>query len=379
MKLNPIIGIKIYLCIIIISVLQSCSLLSMIVDQEFVKISDTLDLSLKSNKLTFPVSINDKETYLFFDTGSGSPLLYDDSALNDIKPVKISKFGSINNFGNKLDFYRTPLKLKTQLFKSDNTVFAVIPDFYAINECSKREVKGVFYGIYFKDKILNINFEKEKLFMFDSLKNKDYTEIESKFFKMTQILIKLKVNGISEWFHFDTGNVLYPMVLDQKSEIIKDSEHDFNVKSNRLSLTEKLNTIYFYQNVKVNFGNDQVDSYVVSNDGFEKYELNNVGLQLIKNYNWIIDYKNHKVYYENYKESELNIIKISKNYLNKCAVEDGKLIIIQTLDHTENQFFKLGDQIISVNETPINSKNICSYLKLLNDSDWNTLNIKTKS
>lgn len=157
------------------------------------------------------------------------------------------------------------------------------------------------------------------------------------------------------------------MVLNQKSKIIKDSEHDFHVKSNRLSLTEKLNTTYFYQNFKIKFGNDQVHSYVVSNDGFEKYELNNVGLQLIKNYNWIIDYKNHKVYYENYIEYKLNVIKASKNHLNKCAVKDGELIVIQKLDQTGSLIYELGDQILSVNEIPITSKNICSYSKLLND------------
>jgi hypothetical protein len=350
----------------------------MMVDEEFHKISDTLDLTLKNNELTFPVTINDRATSLFFDTGSEAPFLYDDSALNNKKPEKISKFGSVNNFGNKLDFYRTPLNLETELFKSNNTVFAVFPNFYAINKCSKREVTGVFYGKYFKDKILNINFEQGKLFIINSLKNRTYTEIESKFFELTQVQIKLKVNGKSEWFDFDTGNVLHPIILNQKSEIIQDIKYGYNVRSNRLSLVEKQNSTYFYENLKISFGDDRVDSYAVTNDGFNKYKYNNVGIQFIKNYNWIFYYKNKKVYYKSYKQSEIDSIKVTKDHLNVCAVEEGKLIIIQTLDQTGSPSYKLGVQIISVNNVPITSKNICSYLKLLNKTDWNILDIETQ-
>ena len=351
----------------------------MVVNQKFEKVSDTLDLTLKNNKLTFPVIINDSETSLFFDTGSDTPLLYDDSALNNRKPEKISKFGKVKNFGNKLDFYRAPLELETQLFKSKNTVFAVIPDFYAITECSKSEVTGVFYGSYFKDKILNVNFEEDKLFILDSLKNSNYTEIESKFFGLTQVQIRLSVNGKSEWFHFDTGNVLYPIIVNQNSEIIKDAKYDFKVKSNRLSLVEKQNSTYFYENLKISFGEEQLDSYAVINEATQRYKYNNVGLQFIKNYNWIIDYKNRKVYYKNYNQSRLNPIKVSKGYLNKTVVEDGELVIIQIFDQNKNQIYELGDQIISVNENPITSENICSYSELLDKTDWNTLEIKTKS
>lgn len=378
MKFKYHFSIKVFLFISIICSLQSCSLLSMMVDEEFHKISDTLDLTLKNNELTFPVTINDRATSLYFDTGSEGPLLYDDNALNNKKSKKISKFGSVNNFGNKLDFYRTPLSLETELFKSNNTVFVVLPNFYAINKCSKREVTGIFYGKYFKDKILNINFEQGKLFIIDSLKNRTYTEIESKFFGLTQVKIKLKVNGKSEWFDFDTGNVLHPMILNQKSEIIQNIKYDYNVRSNSLGLVEKLNSTYFYENLKISFGDDRVDSYAVTNDGFNKYKHNNVGIQFIKNYNWIIDYKNKKVYYKSYKKSEINSIKVTKDHLNVCAVEEGKLVIVQTFDQTGSPSYKLGVQIISVNNVPITSKNICSYLKLLNKTDWNILDIETQ-
>ncbi|MBQ0740650.1 hypothetical protein J9332_40880, partial [Aquimarina celericrescens] len=89
-------------------------------------------------------------------------------------------------------------------------------------------------------------FEHRKLFILDSLKTTPYTEIESKFFDLIQIQIKLNVNGKSEWFHFDTGNVLYPIIVNQNSEVIKDAKYDFNVKSNRLSLVEKQNSTYYY-------------------------------------------------------------------------------------------------------------------------------------
>lgn len=107
----------------------------MMVSEKFDKESDTLNLTLRNNVLTFPVIINDRETSLLFDTGSEVPFLYDDSVLNNKRPEKISKFGSVTNLGNKLEFYRAPLELETELFNSNNTVFVVFPDFYALNEC----------------------------------------------------------------------------------------------------------------------------------------------------------------------------------------------------------------------------------------------------
>lgn len=372
--------IKVVLLVFFVISLHSCSLLRMIGDQEFEKVSDTLDLTLKNNRLTIPVTLNDSKTSLFFDTGSDAPFLYDVGVLNNKIPEKKSTFGNVSNFGNELEFYYTPLKIETELFKSDNTIFAVIPDFYTVNECSKSEVTGGFYGKYFKDKILNINFEKKKLYILDSLENTSYIEIESKFFNLAQVQIKLNVNGKSEWFHFDTGNTLYPLLLTKNSKIIDGLKYDFATKSDRLSmLTKKANKTFYYKDVTTKFGDKKLNYYAVTNDGTKKYKYNNVGIQFLKNYNWIIDYKNEKVYYESFKNPESNFKEVSINQLNKVAVEEGKLVVIQTLIHTEKPNYKLGDQVISVNETSITSKNICSYLKLLNDSDWNTLSIETRS
>lgn len=52
--------------------------------------------------------------------------------------------------------------------------------------------------------------------------------------------------------------------------------------------------------------------------------------------------------------------------ITEILLEDGKSI------------YNLGDEIISVDETPITSQNVCFYLELLNKADWNTLNIETK-
>lgn len=323
MKIKNYISEKVFLFIITLFVLQSCGLLNMMVDEEFETVSDSLDFDLKNNVLTFPVKLNDIETSLLFDTGSTLPFLYDDKVLNNYIPEKISKFGKVNYFGNKLDFYRTPLSLQTELFKSDNTVFVVIPDFYALNECSKREVTGGFYSKYFLDKILNLNFEQRKLFILDSPKKTTYTEIESKFFGLTQIQINLNINGKNEWFHFDTGNTLYPIILHSKSEIIEGKVEDYIVKSNRLSLIEKENQTSYYENFKIKFGDEEVISYVIFNTGIKDNKYNNVGLEFIKRYNWIVDYKNKKVYYENYQTPELIAIKAPKNQLNNGAVEGG--------------------------------------------------------
>lgn len=358
--------------------LQSCSLLSMMGDEEYEKVSDTLDLKLKNNRLTFPVKLNDIETSLLFDTGSAVPFLFDDKVLNNKIPEKISKFGSVNNFGNKLDFYRTPLSFENDLFKSDNTVFVVISDFNDLDKCLELQVTGGFYGKYFLDKILNLNFEQQKLFILDSLKKITYTEIESKFFDLAQVRIKLTINGKSEWFHFDTGNIMHPIILKSKSEIINDKVEDFIVKSNKFSLKEKENQTFYYEDFKIDFGDEQISSYVISNSGIKDYKYNNVGIQFIKRYNWILDYKNKKVYYKKYENSEFYVIKAPKNNLYYCTLEEGKLVVTGSLLEDGEPIYKLGNEIVSVDGTPITSQNVCFYLDLLLKTDWNTLNIETK-
>ncbi len=104
-----------------------------------------------------------------------------------------------------------------------------------------------------------------------------------------------------------------------------------------------------------------------------KYNL--IGMQFIKQFNWIIDYKNKTVFIKpiNYKEQKKNYSKTIK------VIAFNNYLIIGLKSKNINKYH-LGDTIVSVNNNKITKQNICFFENLLNnEKDWNKFDILIKS
>ena len=100
----------------------------------------------------------------------------------------------------------------------------------------------------------------------------------------------------------------------------------------------------------------------------------NIGIGFIKGFDWIIDYKNKKLFYKKNNNLIETGIKY-KNYLYSNVVNDKLLVIIK--NSISKSGFNLGDQITSINSKKVTLENICEMQDLLNKTnDWSTLNLE---
>ncbi len=352
----------------------------MVSKQEFAKISNEMRLEIVKNRLLTDVKIDSTTFKMTFDTGASATSINDTTLLKNYSKLEKSMFGKSKLVNKKLSLAKISLSSSNELYSASNEVVTVL--FAEKNPCNESVSKGLLGSSYFHQygdkKILNLDFETLKAkILSDVEKNEmvvEYQEVKSKFFLHgTVIKLFMTINGIEEPFLFDTGNSAAPLVVGRESKIPFKNGLEFtgslvvgadNSKSN--------DTNIFYNNVTVQMGSKIVESYVLYNSAYLG-DHNNVGLPFAKNFNWILDYKNQKVYC---KQISNDIVKeIKANYKYKVSNNKGKLFII--IKSISESTYNLGDEITSVNDVSITSENICEIEKLVNQTnDWTTLKLE---
>ena len=125
-----------------------------------------------------------------------------------------------------------------------------------------------------------------------------------------------------------------------------------------------------YEKMPITFGSYNLEAKVNVSTSIK---AQNIGIDFIKAFDWLIDYNNNKVYIkrnQNLIESMLNR-KIS--YYAKVN-QEKLLIVIKEKSQTQ---YQLGDQIISVNGQKVTTENQCELQDLLNKTDdWNSLQLE---
>lgn len=98
----------------------------------------------------------------------------------------------------------------------------------------------------------------------------------------------------------------------------------------------------------------------------------NLGLRFIKEFNWIFDFKNNKLYFKKLNTSKIIEPRADINYGAKDI--DNKLVVF--LKNPNQKLFNLGDIIVKYNNVFVTSENICAIKdKLNNIKEWKNLNL----
>jgi hypothetical protein len=101
---------------------------------------------------------------------------------------------------------------------------------------------------------------------------------------------------------------------------------------------------------------------------------NILGLPFIKNFNWLIDFKNEKIYAQQHSTEFDNSWLDKLDDINNLLVAyNNTLMIVYS-----KSGYSVGSTIKSVDDTLITEENICKYQNLLlkNNKDWSAFNIE---
>jgi len=192
--------------------------------------------------------------------------------------------------------------------------------------------------------------------------------------RQNQIFVFLMIDGKEYKFKLDTGfsgNAVIPY-----SDQLEFSKYNAMVLEGSLYKTigsTSFGTEAFYENIPAEIANYEMPIKITVSTSIK---AQNIGINFIKAFDWLIDYNHNKVYIkrnQNAIESKFNR-KVS--YYAKA--DQGQLrIVVKEKSQTQ---YQLRDQIISVSGKKVTAENQCELQDLLNKTeDWNSLQLEVIS
>ena len=343
--------------------------------EELVFKSNEMRLDLK-NDLKVNVKIDGKDESFLFDTGASNIIVLDTTLIKDYsKKERFTLFKTKDPNGNLSTFY-TPADIETNMFSYNNCLVTVLPAVKSYCSNNYYYCKGIIGSSFFKQSIV-----KKYLFDFDNLilkittdklTDKDYLEVKSKFFN-NHFAIYLNINGYEEPFMFDTGNTVYPLIIGSNSNIKPTNYIDFE-GSDVIVGSGNLKTNSRYSNENDLFiSKHKINTPICFTSAVMK-KYNNMGLNFIMYFNWIVDFENKKVFF---KRNNLILQKqdIIPKYKYLCMIINKKIKVIAKLK--SELIYNVGDEITAVNNQKVRPSNICEMQDLLNKTqDWNALKLE---
>lgn len=182
------------------------------------------------------------------------------------------------------------------------------------------------------------------------------------------------VNGVEYECLFDTGNGNGILILDAQ-RVENHNENDLLYEGSYGTAiggaTKKQRFVTVPQAEVKLAGNSETAPVMFMGSNLAN---NNMGLQYIKRFDWIIDHYKQRVYAKPHVADTMELPQ--RRY--GISTADGTLkILTRRIDGNEK--FKVGDQIISVNGEKITEENICHYYDLLKEAEeWSGFEIKVK-
>lgn len=363
----------------VFSGLTSCTAFKQLTNEDVIVKNKCTDIIIENKQPLISLEIDNAKSRFLFDTGATRSVLLDSTVVANFVGKKFFSIGSIQSGDGKKTKHRfLTVSLNSELFKSENKVLSFLN--MPTSKCSKTKKKysGILGLDVFVDKNLSmqLDFTNNKvcnltLSETESLvKEGHYTLIKSSC-KVNQIFVFLNIEGKEFKCKLDTGyngNVIIPNNDGLEFKNGKKIELEGSLYTTASAFTNGKEILY--GEMPVTLGSENIETKIsVSNS----IKAQVIGMEFIKGFNWIVDYKNNKVYIKrNQNKVETDFKKVT--YYSK-ANNEKLVIVIKEKSQTK---FNLGDQIISVNKNAVTPANICEMQELLNKTeDWNLLQIET--
>lgn len=339
---------------------------------------------IENNILTIKAEINNESGNFLFDTGAQSSVITDSIFLKKIKTTENNLIRSMRvkgANGTLVESYKfISTSANSVFFSSKNKIFRFLKINHDSKLCQKKS--SLHNGIIGFDMIKNspypilLDFENHKIRVMNEMINlNEYQESNAKINLLdSKITLPITINNKEIDFLFDTGNNS-GLVVKQKDFPLKEKP---NQEAALLITTiggTSVQNIKTYFNVAIK--SNHISSTAPKVTVLEKLITNTLGINFIKNYNWILDFKNKKVYFKKLNQTPTETTNTTNPRIQCIAINNKLLIGLKP--STDSSKFKVGDEIISVNNEPVTNENLCNIEESLNaSSDWNSFKIETK-
>lgn len=337
----------------------------------------------KGNKMYFvdkdksilTVSLNNAEHQVVFDTGAGATMIYRPKFTLEEK----NKITERTVYG-----FQKQVKLKAFDYSIDSMTsglwttrrkYLYVKEKEPVQCIDDAGVDGILGCIIESDDILEINYQMGYIQYVDLFNKEGFTALDAKFSGMGTFTVKMEVNGIRDYFLFDTGNKTITL-LDKKK---------YQTPGNKLYTIKTLNKsigndafpicVDVYE-VPVRLGSTLVFDQPVGIDS--RLNKSMLSLNFIKKFNWFIDRKNQKVYCKPIDSDKLFAKKelTKKDMIFASALRDKLLVSYMNFESG----FEIGSEIISVKGQKVTPENICTTMQLLNQAEnWPALDVVATS
>ena len=340
---------------------------------------DTIRFVINKNtcQMLMKAEVNGVEDTVMYDSGASPTaiLFYSDETKPDgMKFYKVPLMGADKK--TKVRMTYVPITVKTPMCVGEAFGNAMLTEPSracdkegAINRYTILGFKGIGIGCY------QLDFTHNKIYRMNrkEIDSLAYLPVKCKFEHDVMFVYPI-INGVEYECIFDTGNGNGIIILDAQ-RVENRNEDDLLYEGSYGAAvggaTKKQHFVIAPQ-TEVDFAG-QRETVPVMFLG-SNLAHNNVGLQYIKRFDWIIDHYKERVYAKPHVADTMTMLKPRYG----ISTADGTLrIMVRLIDGNER--FKVGDRIVSVNGEKITEENICHYYDLLKENqDWSEFDIQVK-
>ena len=350
---------------------------------------DTIRFFVDENRwlMLMKAEVNGVEDTVLYDSGAGTPVtqIYtEENKPEGMKFFRVPISGADKK--KKVKTTKIPVSIKTPMCIVEHFGDAMLLP--ASHSCDKEAsiddytiigFLGLDFGNY------TIDFTKNQIYSLPyklQIDTTEYIPVKCKDDRNV-IFIYPVINGIEYECIFDTGSGNGILIKDpQRVANRKDSDYLYqgSLAKSVHGVMEMQNFVAAPENTIEFAGTKNTVGVVYLESNLER---NNVGLQYIKKFDWIIEHKidtvtqelSHKMYARPHISSDTSRQSIPRYGI---STHDGNLkILTRLIDGKE--VFKVGDIITSVNGEKITEENICHYYDLLKDNqDWSEFEIEVR-
>lgn len=355
----------------------SCTSVTKIASQEIKTKKAEQNLTFSGKIPLLPVIVDQKQANFIFDTGATVSALTDSTLVSDFKDKSFDFFLSTKGAdGKKVKNKKVTVGFSSSLFESSNKVLTFIR--MPIPVCSSKKAYSGIVGMdvffdqglslqmdFSNNLIANISEDEFQKLILEGL----YKRVKSDC-KLGQIKVYFNVEGKEYPFLLDTGytgSLIFPSQQELGFKGHSKIEMEGSIYQTVSNLTQGKETVY--EKISVELADTKLE---VKANVSSSIKAQNIGIDFIKGFDWLIDYKRNKVYVKR------NQNKIESTFSRKVSyyakVQSEKLVV--AIKEKSQTRYQLGDQITAVNGHKVLPENICQLMDLLNKTeDWNTLSL----